>query len=341
MPHLIRIAVIGGGACTPDEARAAEAIGRGIAEKGAVLVTGGLGGIMEAASKGARAAGGIVVGVLPTGSEEYANPYVDIPIVTGLGDARNVIVVGSADAVIAVGGKVGTLSELAFALKRGTPVVGLDSWNLDSARLDGAEIQRAAGAEDAVAKAFQSLRRKLEGGTTRRIDSLKSPARVPDAPLRPSPGSAGFSASSAARPGPLSGDLLLVLLFALGVGLAAFLGLAHTAHAGERPLWLKLSAAASSLTALVALTRFQVYASVGAASPAWMFLFLLGALAGAAAGWSPLGFLSAAGPGPWVFSSYDVLRGLIGAAFGVLAASIVRALCVGLYRLGRRERLFP
>lgn len=157
MSRRIRIAVIGAGACTPDEARTAEAVGRGIAERGAVLVTGGLGGVMAAASKGAHAVGGTVVGILPGSRAEDANPDVDIPIVTGLSDARNVIVVGSADAVIAVGGKLGTLSEIAFALKRGIAVVGLDTWDLDPARGDGARVLRAASADEAVATAFASL----------------------------------------------------------------------------------------------------------------------------------------------------------------------------------------
>jgi uncharacterized protein (TIGR00725 family) len=151
----LRIAVIGAGDCSREEACVAEAVGRGIAERGAVLVTGGLGGVMAAASRGARAAGGLVVGILPGTDAADANPDVDIPIVTGLGDARNVLVASTVQAVIAVGGKLGTLSEIAFALKRGTPVVGLGTWALDAARLgDARGVTAASDPADAVAKAF-------------------------------------------------------------------------------------------------------------------------------------------------------------------------------------------
>lgn len=125
-----RIAVIGGGACTAQQAAAAEALGRGIAAAGWILYTGGLGGVMEAASRGARAAGGRVVGVLPGGDPSGANPYVEVPIATGMGHARNVILVQSVDAVIAVGGSHGTLSEIAIALKLGRPVLALESWEI-------------------------------------------------------------------------------------------------------------------------------------------------------------------------------------------------------------------
>lgn len=154
MPRRVLVSVVGTADCTAEEARAAEAVGRAVAARGAVLLTGGLGGVMAAASKGAHEAGGLVVGILPTGRAEDANPWVDVPLVTGLGDARNVIVAGSADAVIAVGGKLGTLTEIAFALKRGIPVVGLGTWALEASRLDGPGVIRAGNPEDAVAKAF-------------------------------------------------------------------------------------------------------------------------------------------------------------------------------------------
>ena len=157
MPVRIRIAVIGAGDCTAEEARAAEAVGRAVASRGAVLLTGGLGGVMAAASRGAHEAGGLVVGILPGGRAADANPWVDVPIVTGLGDARNVIVAGSADAVIAVGGRLGTLSEIAFALKRGIPVVGLGTWSLDAARTGGAGVVRASDPDEAAAKAFGAV----------------------------------------------------------------------------------------------------------------------------------------------------------------------------------------
>ena len=117
------IAVIGGSDCTPEEAWLAEEVGRGLARNGAVLICGGLGGVMEAACKGASAEGGLTIGILPGGSRQAANPYVNIPVVTNLGEARNIIVVKSAEAIIAIGGAYGTLSELGHALRNGTPVM--------------------------------------------------------------------------------------------------------------------------------------------------------------------------------------------------------------------------
>jgi uncharacterized protein (TIGR00725 family) len=128
----IQISVIGPGAPErdPEIVSEAEAVGRGIAEAGAVLVCGGLSGVMEAASKGASEAGGAVLGVLPTLSRSDANPYVTHAIATGIGEARNLAVVASGDAVIAVGGEWGTLSEIAYARKLRRPVVALRSWSL-------------------------------------------------------------------------------------------------------------------------------------------------------------------------------------------------------------------
>ena len=124
------IAVIGSAACDEDVAAVAHALGREIALRGAMLVCGGRGGVMEAACRGAQGAGGVTVGILPGTDRREANPYVDIPIVTGLGEARNAIVVRTASAVIAVDGSYGTLSEIGFALKMGRPVVGLQTWEL-------------------------------------------------------------------------------------------------------------------------------------------------------------------------------------------------------------------
>lgn len=124
------IAVIGGFPCSPDEARMAETAGRELARQGAVLVCGGEGGVMEAACRGAQIEGGITIGVLPGDNRRTANPHVLIPIVTGLGSARNIIVVKSAQAVIAIGGGYGTLSEISFALRNGIPVIGLDTWSI-------------------------------------------------------------------------------------------------------------------------------------------------------------------------------------------------------------------
>jgi uncharacterized protein (TIGR00725 family) len=124
------IAVIGGAEPSPREAGLAEEVGRELAVKGAILVCGGLGGVMEAACRGAQSEGGITIGILPGDSRRAANPYVQIPIVTGIGYARNLVVVKSAQAVIAVGGSYGTLSEISHALQGGIPVIGLNTWSL-------------------------------------------------------------------------------------------------------------------------------------------------------------------------------------------------------------------
>lgn len=118
----LRIAVVGPGEASADERRRARALGRALAEAGAVVLTGGLGGVMEAASGGASEAGGRVVGVLPGDDPSAANAGVDLPLATGLGEARNVLLVRFAEGVVAVGGRWGTLSEVALAARRGTPV---------------------------------------------------------------------------------------------------------------------------------------------------------------------------------------------------------------------------
>jgi uncharacterized protein (TIGR00725 family) len=125
-----RIGVIGGAKCTSQVAKVAEDIGRGIAQRGGVLICGGLGGVMEAACRGAKSAGGFTVGILPGSSAKRANPYVDLPIVTNLGEGRNIIVVRSSQVLIALQGGFGTLSEISFALKLGLPVVGLSTWEI-------------------------------------------------------------------------------------------------------------------------------------------------------------------------------------------------------------------
>jgi len=126
---MVQIAVIGAGACSGEERDAAYTIGKILAENGAVLVCGGLGGVMEAACQGAREHGGMTIGILPdTGN---GNAFLDFVIRTGMGHARNVIVVQSAEAVIAVGGKEGTLSEIAHALKMGRPVFSFRSWDVE------------------------------------------------------------------------------------------------------------------------------------------------------------------------------------------------------------------
>ena len=139
------IAVIGGGTCTTEETALAEETGRLLAQHGAVLVCGGLGGVMEAAAKGAKANAGTTVGILPGPDAAAANAYIDVPLATGLGEMRNFLIVRTAHALIAIGGGVGTLSEIALAQRIGKPVVGLH----DSFR-DALAIPRVASAAEAV-----------------------------------------------------------------------------------------------------------------------------------------------------------------------------------------------
>ena len=125
-----QIAVIGGGVDDAGLEGPAEETGRLLAEAGARVVCGGLGGVMEAAARGAAGAGGEVIGIVPGESPEEANPHITHPVATGIGHARNLAVVASADAVIAVGGEWGTLSEIALARRLERPVIALESWSL-------------------------------------------------------------------------------------------------------------------------------------------------------------------------------------------------------------------
>jgi uncharacterized protein (TIGR00725 family) len=129
-----QVAVCGGGADPPAQALdAAEEVGRRLAESGITLVCGGLGGVMEAAARGASEAGGEVIGILPGDDPTEANPHCTHVIATGIGHARNLAVVASAEAVIAIGGEWGTLSEIAFARRLGRSVVALDTWTMKGA----------------------------------------------------------------------------------------------------------------------------------------------------------------------------------------------------------------
>ncbi len=148
------ISVIGAAKCDEKTYALAERVGRELALRGATVVCGGLGGIMEAACKGAKSAKGQTIGILPGTSRRDANPYVDIPIVTGLGEARNVIVVRSGRAVIAIGGEYGTLSEIAFALKFGIPVISLGTWQLARDGKIQTGIVEAGDAREAVTLAL-------------------------------------------------------------------------------------------------------------------------------------------------------------------------------------------
>jgi hypothetical protein len=144
------IAVIGGRRTEKTLLKEAEEVGRLIARRGATLVCGGLGGVMEAASRGAKSEGGITVGILPQNDSDNANRYIDIPIATGLGIGRNVIIARTADALIAVGGAYGTLSEIAFALQMGKPVAGIKTWDIKG-------VMSVENAAEAVERVFERL----------------------------------------------------------------------------------------------------------------------------------------------------------------------------------------
>lgn len=126
----LNVAVIGGRAASQDELWAAEEVGAGLAAAGAVVVTGGLGGVMEAACRGARSRRGMTIGLLPGLDRAQANGWVSVAVPTGLGELRNALIARSADGVIAIGGGHGTLTEIGFALGLGRPVVGLGTWQI-------------------------------------------------------------------------------------------------------------------------------------------------------------------------------------------------------------------
>jgi len=151
------IAVIGAGEPSSDELALAEEVGKEIARQGVALVCGGLGGVMEAACRGASSEGGMTIGILPGDSPAAANPYVQIPIVTGIGYARNVAVVKTARAVIAVGGSYGTLSEIAHALQNNIPVIGLSTWEIARNGRTDKSIIIAKDPPEAVKKALSLI----------------------------------------------------------------------------------------------------------------------------------------------------------------------------------------
>jgi uncharacterized protein (TIGR00725 family) len=154
------IAVIGSREASPDELKLAEDVGRELAKQGAVLVCGGLTGVMEAVCRGASSAGGLTVGILPGDNAKTANPYVQVPIVTGMGYARNIAVIKSAQAVIAIGGSYGTLSEIAHALQSGIPVIGLGTWTISRNSQEDTSIIRIEKPGDAVALALSLASQK-------------------------------------------------------------------------------------------------------------------------------------------------------------------------------------
>jgi uncharacterized protein (TIGR00725 family) len=138
------VAIAGPGDAGAAEESAAEAVGRGLAESGAIVVCGGLGGVMAAACRGAKSAGGTTVGILPGLDRSAANEFVDVAVATGLGEARNALVVRAADVLIAVGGGFGTLSEIALALKAGKRVIGLETWELPREGIEPADSPERA-----------------------------------------------------------------------------------------------------------------------------------------------------------------------------------------------------
>lgn len=143
-----QIGVIGAGNCSSETRALAEAVGKEIAKKGAVLLCGGLGGVMEAAACGAKLEGGTTIGILPGTCREDANPWIDMAILSGMGHARNALIAQSSDALIAVSGEYGTLSEIALGLKMGKPVFVLDcKWEIEG-------IQRVKSPQEAVERAL-------------------------------------------------------------------------------------------------------------------------------------------------------------------------------------------
>ena len=151
MARKIQIGVIGGRRASSKILKQAEEVGRLIADRGAVLICGGMGGVMEAACRGAKKAGGTTVGILPVTSPDKGNTYLDVIIPTGMGLARNAIIINSVDGAVAVGGSYGTLSEMAFALQKGIPLVSLKSWDFDDAMVT------VESAQEAVERIFQMI----------------------------------------------------------------------------------------------------------------------------------------------------------------------------------------
>ncbi len=158
------ISVIGGESAPAEALAAAEEVGRELARRGVTVVCGGGGGVMEAACRGARSAGGHTIGILPgrSASETPPNQYVEFAVFTGLGYARNAVVVLSGEAVIAIDGSYGTLSEIAYALIHEVPLVGLDTWDFAYHGHDGDRIVRAGDAAEAVDKAIALAERRRE-----------------------------------------------------------------------------------------------------------------------------------------------------------------------------------
>lgn len=159
MNRKIIIAVIGASESTKKQDQIAEEAGKLIAENNMVLICGGLGGVMESAARGAKANNGQTIGILPSREKTTANPYIDIAIPTGLAEARNLILINSADFVISIGGGYGTLSEIAFALKNNVPVIGIGTWQASTGDVK-AEIKSVNSPKEAIQVIIASLNRK-------------------------------------------------------------------------------------------------------------------------------------------------------------------------------------
>jgi uncharacterized protein (TIGR00725 family) len=153
LDRLLYVAVVGSGEATGELYELARKVGRLVAERGGIVVCGGLSGVMEAAARGAAEAGGVAIGILPDEDRRRANEYLTYSVATGTGQARNLAVVCSGDVVIAVGGEYGTLSEIGLALKVGRPVVALGSWDL------GGHVAAVSSPEEAVEAAFAAAKR--------------------------------------------------------------------------------------------------------------------------------------------------------------------------------------
>lgn len=154
------IGVIGGEQAAPEEEQLAYEVGLEIGRRGHVLVCGGRGGVMREACRGAREAGGHTIGILPGEDASEANEYVEFPIVTGIGFARNAIIARTAEALIAIGGRYGTLSEIAFAFIAGRPVAGLRTWELRTPDGEAVPIVPCGSPAEAVDYCEQFARRK-------------------------------------------------------------------------------------------------------------------------------------------------------------------------------------
>ena len=167
----MNITVIGDSACSAKEARLAETVGELLAQRSATVVCGGLGGVMESACRGAKSKDGLTVGILPGQDASMSNRWTDIPVVTGMGEARNVAVINSGQAIIAIGGGYGTLSEIAHALKNSIPVIGLNTWSLSRNDVEDDSIIRVQSAAEAVDKAIALAERRKNNNeiTTSRL----------------------------------------------------------------------------------------------------------------------------------------------------------------------------